>query len=37
MVLIGLVVFDVLQTVRAPKGTPITAPVLNALTKAFGW
>jgi excisionase family DNA binding protein len=37
MVLIGLVVFDVLQTVRAPQGTPVTAPVLNALTKAFGW
>lgn len=37
LVLIGLVVFDVLQTVRAPQGTPVTAPVLNALTKAFGW
>lgn len=36
LTLIGLVVFDVLQTVRAPQGTPITAPVLNALTKAFG-
>ncbi len=36
MTLVGLVVFDVLQTVRAPQGTPITAPVLNALTKAFG-
>lgn len=37
MILIGLVVFDVLQTVRAPQGTPVTAPVLTALTKAFGW
>jgi hypothetical protein len=37
MILVGLVVFDVLQTVRAPQGTPVTAPVLNALTKAFGW
>jgi hypothetical protein len=36
MTLVGLVVFDVLQTVRAPQGTLITAPVLNALTKAFG-
>ncbi len=37
MTLIGLVVFDVLQTVRAPQGSLVTAPVLNALTKAFGW
>jgi len=36
LTLVGLVVFDVLQTVRAPQGTPITAPILNALTKAFG-
>jgi hypothetical protein len=35
LVLIGLVVFDVLQTVRAPQGTPVTAPVLNALVKAL--
>ncbi len=37
LILVGLIVFDVLQTVRAPQGTPVTAPVLNALTKAFGW
>lgn len=37
MCLIGLVVFDVFQTVRAPQGSPVSAPVLNALARTFGW
>ena len=33
----ALVVFDVFQTVRGPQGSPVSAPLLNALTKTFGW
>jgi hypothetical protein len=33
----GLVVFDVLATVRAPQGSPITSPLLTALADTFGW
>jgi excisionase family DNA binding protein len=33
----GLVVFDVLATVRAPQGSPITSPLLTALAETFGW
>lgn len=35
--LVVLVVFDVLQTVRAPQGSPVSGPLLNALAKTFGW
>jgi len=37
MSVVVLVVFDVLQTVRAPQGSPVSGPVLNALAKTFGW
>lgn len=33
----GLVVFDVLLTVRSPQGSPVSSPLLNALAEAFGW
>lgn len=33
----GLVVFDVLATVRAPQGSPISSPLLSALADTFGW
>lgn len=32
-----LVMFDLLWTIRAPRTTPLSAPLLNALTEAFGW
>jgi len=35
--LVGLVVFDVLQTVRAPVGQPVSGPIFTALAKTFGW
>ena len=35
--LVGLVVFDVLQTVRAPVGQPVSGPIFSALAKTFGW
>lgn len=35
--LAGLVVFDVLQTVRAPVGQPVSGPIFTALAKTFGW
>jgi len=35
--MVGLVVFDVLQTVRAPVGQPISGPIFTALAKTFGW
>jgi len=37
MFLAGLVVFDVLQVVWAPAGSPLTGPVFSALAKTFGW
>jgi excisionase family DNA binding protein len=33
----GLVVFDVLLTVRAPQGSPLSSPLLSALAETFGW
>lgn len=33
----GLVVFDVLTTVRGPQGSPISSPLLSALADTFGW
>jgi excisionase family DNA binding protein len=33
----GLVVFDVLATVRGPQGSPISSPLLSALADTFGW
>jgi hypothetical protein len=33
----GLVVFDVLSTVRAPQGSPLSSPLLSALAETFGW
>jgi len=33
----GLVVFDVLATMRAPQGTPVSSPLLSALADTFGW
>lgn len=33
----GLVVFDVLTTVRGPQGSPISTPLLSALADTFGW
>jgi excisionase family DNA binding protein len=35
--LASLVVFDVLQSVRAPSGQPISGPIFSALAKTFGW
>jgi excisionase family DNA binding protein len=32
-----LVMFDLLWTIRAPRTTPLSAPLLNALSEAFGW
>jgi excisionase family DNA binding protein len=33
----GLVVFDVLSTVRGPQGSPLSSPLLSALAETFGW
>ena len=33
----ALVMFDLVWTIRAPRTTPLSAPLLNALTEAFGW
>jgi len=33
----GLVVFDVLTTVRGPQGRPLASPLLSALAETFGW
>jgi excisionase family DNA binding protein len=32
-----LVMFDLLWTIRAPRTTPLSAPLLNALAEVFGW
>lgn len=37
MFVCGLVVFDVLTTVRGPQGSPIASPLLSALADTFGW
>ncbi|MFM8413986.1 MAG: helix-turn-helix domain-containing protein [Planctomycetota bacterium] len=37
MFLGGLVVFDVLATVRSPQGSPVSSPLLSALAETFGW
>lgn len=33
----GLVVFDVLLTVRSPQGIPVSSPLLNAFAESFGF
>jgi len=33
----GLVMIDLAWTIRAPNATPLSAPLLNALSTAFGW
>jgi len=33
----GLVVFDVLTTVRGPQASPISSPLISALADTFGW
>lgn len=33
----GLIMFDLAWTIRTPQGTPVSAPLLNALSDAFGW
>lgn len=37
MFLGGLIVFDVLATVRSPQGSPVSSPLLSALAETFGW
>lgn len=37
MFVCGLVVFDVLTTVRGPQGSPVSSPLLSALADTFGW
>lgn len=37
MLTAGLVMFDLASTIRAPGGTPLSAPLLNALSETLGW
>ena len=37
MLTAGLVMFDLTSTIRAPSGTPLSAPLLNALSETLGW
>lgn len=37
MLTAGLVMFDLTSTIRAPTGTPLSAPLLNALSETLGW
>jgi excisionase family DNA binding protein len=37
MLTAGLVMFDLASTIRAPSGTPLSAPLLNALSETLGW
>lgn len=37
LLLAGLVVFDVVRTIRAPIGAPVSSPILNGLAETFGW
>lgn len=33
----GFIMYDLAWTIRSPQGTPVTAPLLNALSDTFGW
>ena len=33
----GFIMFDLAWTIRSPQGSPVTAPLLNALSDTFGW
>jgi excisionase family DNA binding protein len=33
----GFIMYDLAWTIRSPQGTPVTAPLLNALSNTFGW
>lgn len=33
----GFIMYDLAWTIRSPQGTPVSAPLLNALSAAFGW
>jgi excisionase family DNA binding protein len=33
----GFIMYDLAWTIRQPQGAPVTAPLLNALSEAFGW
>lgn len=33
----GLVMFDLAWTIRAPAGTPFSAPLIRSLAQTFGW
>jgi hypothetical protein len=37
MLTAGLVMFDLTSTIRSPNGTPLSAPLLNALSETLGW
>jgi len=37
MLTAGLVMFDLTSTMRAATGTPLSAPLLNALSETLGW
>ncbi len=37
MLTAGLVMFDLTSTIRSPSGTPLSAPLLNALSETLGW
>jgi excisionase family DNA binding protein len=37
MLTAGLVMFDLASTIRAPGGTPLSAPLLTALSETLGW
>ena len=33
----AFVMYDLAWTIRTPQGTPVSAPLLNALADTFGW
>ena len=33
----GLLVFDIVRTTQAPRGTPYSSPLLDGLSSTFGW
>ena len=33
----GFIMYDLAWTIRQPQGSPVTAPLLNALSESFGW
>ena len=37
MLTASLVMFDLTSTIRAPGGSPLSAPLLNALSETLGW